>query len=135
MTTETTAQSEPSVNPPADQPSTLPAQLLIELLNPKAKLAEVVAKLNEVIEYLNTQGTTSQAPKARDRGPDSERDMTEEDAKRILLGDLKDTAHKDAAKLLNLSYGQIYSARKGFTFKTVYKMFRDAQNVVEKAAS
>jgi len=57
----------------------------------------------------------------RDRGPKSERKMTEDDARRIMIGDLKDVPHKQAAEALGLSYGQIYSARFGFTFKKVYK--------------
>ena len=95
----------------------------IAKLDENAKLKDVVAKLNEVIEKLNT----TKAAKVRDRGPESERDMTEDDARRILLGDMKDVAHKDAAKELGLSYGQIYSARKGFTFKGIYKEWHDAQ--------
>ena len=95
----------------------------IAKLDENAKLKEIVAKLNEVIEKLNT----TKATKVRDRGPESERDMTEDDARRILLGDMKDVAHKDAAKELGLSYGQVYSARKGFTFKGIYKEWRDAQ--------
>ena len=95
----------------------------IAKLDENAKLKEVVAKLNEVIEKLNT----TKATKVRDRGPESERDMTEDDARRILLGDMKDVAHKKAAEELGLSYGQIYSARKGFTFKGIYKEWRDAQ--------
>lgn len=95
----------------------------IAKLDENAKLKEIVAKLNEVIEKLNT----TKATKVRDRGPESEREMTETDARRILLGDMKDVAHKTAAKELGLSYGQIYSARKGFTFKGVYKEWRDAQ--------
>ena len=95
----------------------------IAKLDENAKLKDVVAKLNEVIEKLNT----TKATKVRDRGPESERDMTEDDARRILLGDMKDVAHKDAAKELGLSYGQVYSARKGFTFKGIYKEWRDAQ--------
>lgn len=55
------------------------------------------------------------------RGPKSTRQMTEDDAKRIMLGDLKDKSHKEAADTLGLSYGQIYSARGGFTFKEIYK--------------
>jgi hypothetical protein len=47
--------------------------------------------------------------------------MTEDEAKRIMLGDLKEVSHTKAAEMLGLSYGQIYSARKGFTFKGVYK--------------
>ena len=95
----------------------------IAKLDENAKLKEIVAKLNEVIEKLNT----TKATKVLDRGPESERDMTEDDARRILLGDMKDVAHKKAAEELGLSYGQIYSARKGFTFKGIYKEWRDAQ--------
>ena len=78
-------------------------------------------KLNEVITKVNAS-----SPQAtRNRGPQSERTMTDEDARRIMLGDLKEASHKDAAETLGLSYGQIYSARKGFTFKGVYKEFRE----------
>ena len=89
----------------------------IEMLNLEGKLtvAEVAAKLNEVIEALNSQS----AP--RDRGPKSERTMTNDDARRVIFGDLKDVSHKAAAEALELSYGQIYSARKGFTFKPIHK--------------
>lgn len=89
----------------------------IELLNTEGKLpiAEVAAKLNEVIEALNN----ASAP--RDRGPKSERTMTDDDARRVIFGDLKDVSHKAAAETLELSYGQIYSARKGFTFKPIHK--------------
>lgn len=55
------------------------------------------------------------------RGPKSTRQMTEDDARRIMLGDLKDASHKKAADELGLSYGQVYSARGGFTFKEIYK--------------
>lgn len=55
--------------------------------------------------------------KTRDRGPKSTREMTEEDGKRIMFGDLKNLTHKEAAKELKLSYGQIYSARSGYTFR------------------
>jgi hypothetical protein len=43
-----------------------------------------------------------------------------------MLGDLKEDSHKEAAEKLGLSYGQIYSARKGFTFKPIYKEMMDA---------
>ena len=55
----------------------------------------------------------------RDRGPKSERQMTEDDARRIILGDLKAKSHKEAAEELGLSYGQVYSARGGYTFKKI----------------
>lgn len=89
----------------------------IELLdlNTKHTSAELAAKLNEVIEALNNLNTP------RDRGPKSEKVMTDEDARRVIFGDLKDVSHKAAAEQLGLSYGQIYSARKGFTFKPIHK--------------
>lgn len=89
----------------------------MDLLNTDTKIshADLVAKVNELIEALNSQS----AP--RDRGPKSEKTMTDEDARRVISGDLKDTSHKSAAETLGLSYGQIYSARKGFTFKPIHK--------------
>jgi len=91
----------------------------IELLGEKAKTHDIVVKINEIIEKLNSLEV--KAPKAKNRGPDSQREMTEDDARRISLGDLKDFSHKNAAAELSLSYGQVYSARKGFTFKEIYK--------------
>ena len=95
----------------------------IEPLPTDAKLKDVVAKLNELIEHVNTS-----KPAGRDRGPVSLRVMTDDDARRLLLGDLKDTDHKKAAEVLELSYGQVYSARKGFTFKTIYREWRNLTN-------
>lgn len=95
----------------------------IAKLDNNAKLKDIIIKMNELIEMMNTTKVT----KVRDRGPDSQREMTEDDARRILLGDLSDKSHKAAAEELGLSYGQIYSSRKGFTFKGVFKEWRDAQ--------
>jgi hypothetical protein len=90
---------------------------MIELLNIEGKVshAELVSKVNEIIEALNGLS----AP--RDRGPKSERTMTDEDARRVIFGDLKDVSYKAAADELGLSYGQVYSARKGYTFKPIHK--------------
>ena len=91
----------------------------IELINIEDKITMklLAEKLNEVITKLNAS-----SPQAtRNRGPQSERTMTDEDARRIMLGDLKDASHKEAAETLGLSYGQVYSARKGFTFKAIYQ--------------
>ena len=93
-------------------------------LDDHAKLKDVVAKVNEIIEHLQKMP----AKATRDRGPESQREMTEDDARRLLLGDLANAAHKIAAQQLGLSYGQVYSARKGFTFKSIYKEWRDAGN-------
>ena len=95
----------------------------IEALAESAKLKDVISKLNEVIEAFNTKPQSN-----RDRGPDSTREMTEDDARRLLLGDLAAKNHKEAALELGLSYGQVYSSRKGFTFKGIYKEWRDAGN-------
>jgi hypothetical protein len=79
--------------------------------NPEKKLSleERVALLEEKVAAI----------KVRDRGPKSERSMTDEDATRVKFGDLKDKSHKQAAEALGLSYGQIYSARGGYTFNHV----------------
>jgi hypothetical protein len=52
--------------------------------------------------------------------PRSQRAMTEEDARRVVLGDMASKPSKQAAVLMGLSYGQVYSARNGYTFKEVY---------------
>ena len=98
----------------------------IELLDVNGKLSNkvVAEKVNELIERINALSKLPHANNSahgRDRGPKSTRVMTEDDAKRIMLGDLVDMSHKDAAEELGLSYGQVYSARFGYTFKSVYK--------------
>ena len=77
--------------------------------------ATIIAQ-GQMIEDLKSQGSAN-----RDRGPKSEGEMTEEHAVRVMLGDLREKSHKDAALELKLSYGQIYSARKGYTFKKIYQ--------------
>lgn len=77
--------------------------------------ATVIAQ-SQMIEDLKSQSSGN-----RDRGPKSEGEMTEEHAIRVMLGDLREKSHKDAALELKLSYGQIYSARKGYTFKKIYQ--------------
>jgi hypothetical protein len=89
---------------------TIEKQAEVALLEPTAKLADVINKVNELVQKANTK---------RDRGPASQREMTEADALRVISGDLKDAKHKAAAEALGLSYGQVYSARIGATFKTV----------------
>lgn len=76
------------------------SQMFEELLARVAKLEETVNKA---------------------KGTASTREMTDDDARRIFTGDLKDASHKAAAETLGLSYGQVYSARGGYTFKHVAK--------------
>lgn len=84
----------------------------ISALPTDAKLSDVISKINELIQS---------APAKRDRGPASTKEMSEADAIRVISGDLKDLKHRDAAVKLGLSYGQVYSARLGFTFKKANK--------------
>ena len=57
---------------------------------------------------------------------EAQREMTDDDARRVITGDLSSQKHKDAAGTLGLSYGQIYSARLEFTFKHIHKEMKDA---------
>lgn len=77
---------------------------------------DLISTLQDNVQELKSQGSVN-----RDRGPKSEGEMTEEHAVRVMLGDLRDKSHKEAALELKLSYGQIYSARKGYTFKKIYQ--------------
>lgn len=51
----------------------------------------------------------------------SGKEMTDDDAYKVIFGDMSSVKHKEAADKLGLTYGQIYSARLGFTFKNVHK--------------
>lgn len=89
--------------------------MTIELLKTEGKVSqhEIIEKINEIISVVNKSSDR--------RGPKSAREMTDDDARRLLFGDMKDVPHKKAAEDLNLSYAQVYSMRKGFTFKHIHK--------------
>ena len=93
-------------------------------LSGEATLADVIAKVNELVQRTNSK---------RDRGPTSKKEMTEEDARNVIFGECKDLAHGAAAEKLGLSYGQVYSARGGFTFKKVYTEWKKANPKREMA--
>jgi len=80
-------------------------------------LAELIAQVVALTERVAQLETKS-------RGAASEREMTADDARRILTGDLKETPHRAAAETLKLSYGQIYSCRLEYTFKAVHAELR-----------
>lgn len=95
---------------------TVPAVIAeIAKLADNASLKDIVAKVNELVTKANAK---------RDRGPESKREMTDEDAKRVIFGDLAEVTHTKAAEKLELSYGQVYSCRGGFTFKSIYKEWK-----------
>jgi hypothetical protein len=74
----------------------------------QAQIARIDALEAKIVELTTPKTTNS-------------KEMTDDDARRILNGDLKGTKHKDAAEKLGLTYGQIYSCRLGFTFKAIHK--------------
>ena len=76
---------------------------------------------NPKVVTLETLLARIEALESRNRGPKSERAMTEADAHMVKFGQMRDLAHREAAEKLGLSYGQIYSARGGYTFKDVTK--------------
>lgn len=86
------------------------ADLVLVINNQQAMIDDCLNRIKELEEKVSSL-------KTRDRGPKSTREMTEEDGKKIIFGDLKKLSHKEAAKELGLSYGQVYSARSGYTFR------------------
>ena len=97
------------------------------------RLTRQVAEIFGMLEAANNRIAVLEAAAESKAGPKSERAMTEDDARRILaLGDLEAAGHKEAAEKLNLSYGQIYSCRKGFTFKQIHK---EVEEKLKKAAA
>lgn len=78
----------------------------------------------EALEALQARVQKLEELVAKSRGTASTREMTDEDAKRVLNGDLKEAAHKAAAETLGLSYGQVYSCRGEYTFKHVLKALK-----------
>lgn len=79
-------------------------------------------ELTALVIDLQAQVQALTAPKPTASG----KEMTDDDARRIMTGDHAATKHKQAAEELGLSYGQIYSCRLGFTFKHIHKEMRDA---------
>jgi hypothetical protein len=77
-----------------------------------------IAELTTLVFELQARIAVLETPKVTNA---SQREMTDDDARRILNGDLKDVKHKEAGEKLNLSYGQIYSCRLGYTFKAIHK--------------
>lgn len=78
----------------------------------------------EALESLQARVQKLEEQLAKSRGTASTREMTDEDAHRVLNGDLKEVAHKAAAETLGLSYGQVYSCRGEYTFKHILKALK-----------
>jgi hypothetical protein len=84
-----------------------------------------MADLTKMVSELQAKVTMLEA-KLEPKRNESQREMTDDDARRILTGDLSTVKHKDAAGQLGLSYGQVYSCRLEFTFKHIHKEMREA---------
>lgn len=104
--------------------------------NSKNVITPSMEQMTEVLERLaalelRVVQLEESTTKREARGPKSESTMTAEHAFRVKFGDLKDVKHGEAAKTLGLSYGQIFSCRGGYTFKTVSKDWKPAEAKVE----
>jgi hypothetical protein len=94
----------------------------------KVSQSEIISKINEMITIINKSSDR--------RGPKSVREMSDDDARRVLFGDMKDIPHKKSAEDLNLSYAQVYSCRKNFTFKHIHKeMAEKAKKLADESAN
>jgi predicted nucleic acid-binding Zn-ribbon protein len=95
------------------------------VMNTKVNVMETLETLVAQVEALSKKVTELET-KIEPKRNEAQREMTNDDARRILSGDLKGMKHKDAAAQLGLSYGQVYSARLEFTFKHIHKEMKDA---------
>jgi hypothetical protein len=89
-----------------------------------AKLEEDNRKLRAELDRV--AGLYALAAKAKNRSSASKRDMGDEDALRVLTGDLAEADHKTAGDALGLTYAQVYSCRLEYTFKHVHKKLANA---------
>lgn len=83
-------------------------------------------ELNELVAQLVTKVEELEA-KVQPVRNEAQREMTDDDARRIMTGDLKDMKHKEAAAKLGLSYGQVYSCRGEYTFKHIHKELKSTE--------
>ncbi len=79
----------------------------------------------EMFNELSARVKTLEETINKSRGLASTREMTDDDAKRVFNGDLKDVNHRKAAETLGLSYGQVYSARLEYTFKHIHQALKN----------
>ena len=63
--------------------------------------------------------------RGRNRSAPVKRNMTDDDAVRVLQGDAVAMDHKDAGEFLGLTYAQVYSCRLEYTFKHVLKRLKE----------
>src|SRR3954464_5851804 len=97
------------------------------LATPVAQSVEIKTLAQAIVVIVELQSRVEELEKKTAAPAKTDgREMTDDDARRILFGDLADKKHKDAGAALGLSYGQIYSCRLGFTFKSIHKEMKEA---------
>lgn len=84
-----------------------------------AELMVTLAAVQTAIEALTVR--VAAVEEAGKPVPKTDKEMTDDHARQILIGDCKDLKHNDAAKKLGLSYGQVYSCRGEYTFRHIHK--------------
>ena len=80
------------------------------------QLEQTITELTIRIDALEQKVTDLTKPNSS-----SQKEMTDEHARNILIGDCKDLKHNEAAQKLGLSYGQVYSCRLEYTFRHIHK--------------
>lgn len=82
----------------------------------------VLTAMNEAMNDMKSKLDDLTAKvEGRNKSAPVKRNMTDDDAVRVLQGDLADQDHKQAAEVAGLTYAQVYSCRLGFTFKHVHR--------------
>lgn len=87
-------------------------------------LTKVVMDLRERVRVLEEQAHSQKINKNRSSA--LLREMTKDDALRVLNGDLKDLDHRDAATHIGLTYAQVYSCRMAYTFKPIHRLLEQS---------
>lgn len=82
-----------------------------------AALEARIAQLAEKVQMLELK-------LARNKSSALVRVMTDDDARLVLGEEFAELNHLETAQRVGLTYGQVYSARKGFTFKHVARQLR-----------
>jgi hypothetical protein len=80
-----------------------------------------------VLAILDLQAQVKKLTEASAPSQKSDKEMSDDDARNVLNGELRSMKHKDAAQKLGLSYGQVYSCRGQFTFKHIHKELAQVQ--------
>lgn len=88
------------------------------------ELEKIVSDLRERVRVLEEQAHSRVINKNKSSA--LLREMTKDDALRVLNGDLKDLDHRDAAQMAGLTYAQVYSCRLGYTFKPTHRLLEQS---------